>query len=314
MRYGKDSISALCIHGGGIRGFVFATQLLSTLGIDVTKRDSAKGLSLHGVSAGALSFLHMALVHLVRQTGCGDDDIPAAIARVVDDIYTCCLNKSVLTVLDNEQGHMITVTELDEFIRSALNREFGVDDVFVNVLRLTFADVARMGGSESLSVYATDDTTMKPVVFSTDATPDVSFYRACLASGSVPVVFEPQTIDGQRYSDGYVSDFCSLVGEQRDMLHVFSGVYSWPGPPTTGLPLIDTAVRYLYHATVTTLHKSVQSFSCSFLDKDCAALDITGSFTDTLMLNRAREFARYLLRPDSLIDDPPPTWSRHASI
>lgn len=77
--------------------------------------------------------------------------------------------------------------------------------------KILFKDVAmlRVLAPETfkdLVITATNRTTGDLTIFSTENTPDVEIALACRASASIPLVFEPVTINGQEYVDGGYRD------------------------------------------------------------------------------------------------------------
>src|SRR5262245_55695553 len=93
---------------------------------------------------------------------------------------------------------LVSLDRLHEKLDLALRRRLGLDGD--STRPVTFRDLRERGRSLRIVATNVDRRTLR--LFSDKTTPDVSVVDAVIASMSMPVVFKPWRIDGERYIDG----------------------------------------------------------------------------------------------------------------
>lgn len=121
-----------------------------------------------------------------------------------------------------DKGHL-TLAPLKNLYRQAYNQSFPKQSYDIETL--TFLDFVKHTGN-TLTVVATNVSTMQPVFFSVDTTPHQCLWTAIQASLTIPGLFQPVRIQGDMYIDGFIT--CEypvpptlLPLDPRDTLGVF---------------------------------------------------------------------------------------------
>lgn len=147
--------------------------------------------------------------------------------------------EEALNVLDNlDKGSIIGNEAIERWVKRLDKPE---------LYNLTFGDLKAMSPGFEWTVCCSEHGTFDLKTFGTH-TEDVVVWRACLASGSLPVVFEGVEIHGSLNCDGDFTDWVGGLGLQDDVdcLHITSS----RDPDhqmtfDTGVPLFDEALRFV---------------------------------------------------------------------
>ena len=94
------------------------------------------------------------------------------------------------------------ITPLKNIYRRFYNQQFPKQSY--DIEKLTFIEFAKHTGS-TLTIVATNVSTIQPVFFSVDTTPTQCIWTAIQASMIIPGLFQPVQINGDYYVDGFIT-------------------------------------------------------------------------------------------------------------
>lgn len=152
----------------------------------------------YGVSIGAIFGFLFA-------TGVGSDIIEAEIKASYCDVQQTRVSfdaiQSIHQTFGLNDGQHATVP-LKNIYRRFYNQQFPKQSY--NIEDLTFIEFAKHTGS-TLTIVATNVSTMQPVFFSVDTTPHQCVWTAIQASLTIPGLFQPVKIGEDYYVDGFIT-------------------------------------------------------------------------------------------------------------
>jgi len=184
----------LILGSGGMAGLAYIGLLRY-----LQERDLQRHIKhYYGVSIGAIFGFLFA-------TGVGSDIIEAEIKASYCDIHQTRIPfdaiHSIHQTYGLNNGELATVP-LKNIYRRFYNQQFPKQSY--NIEQLTFIEFAKHTGS-TLTIVATNVSTMQPVFFSVDTTPHQCVWTAIQASMTIPGIFQPVKINDDYYVDGFIT-------------------------------------------------------------------------------------------------------------
>tara|TARA_B100001778_G_C18520985_1_gene598829 strand:+ start:90 stop:1016 length:927 start_codon:yes stop_codon:yes gene_type:complete len=246
--YGDDGarVHRVVLAGGGCPAFGVYTGLFRKLDLGLVDF-AALGVELVTSSAGSMYVAQMVARALCdRATNMTDAQLDEKLA----EMHARMTNVSLWDVLEEQRthliGHAVLFNEITQIARAVEN----VDDP--KSIRTTFAQLREHIPALKLTVLATYEKNEQWFVktFNADETPDVPVCEACMASMSVPIMFQPYNIQGVEYFDSDITDFMAKDWCNGDgTWHIRSRVHNLEDTLSSlrlGIPFVDTVIRYVF--------------------------------------------------------------------
>ncbi len=237
---GGKLMKRIMLHGGGCSAYGVYHGLFESLGVGL---DDFVKTELVTASAGSMYLMKMLHDFVAGETDASSEKIERMHKNLFESV-------SIWEALEDQNGFLCSQKKLQEELSQIM-------DEHEKVRNITFKSLHDRLPNLKLVVLATGvrDGTWYLKRFSADETPHVRVFDACLASMSVPILFESVTIDGELFCDAdcmtkneYADESTWHINcrqhEIRDVLSKLS----------VNIPLIDTIVQFvanLWKLTVT---------------------------------------------------------------
>lgn len=232
-RHGKR-VSRLVLHGGGSSSFGVYMGLFDTLGLGV----SNIGFELVTSSAGSMAFFALLVKHI--QGGRMNE------AMIHDQYQRMRASCSLWNLLEMQGPAFFD----QAYVRRMIN-DLCVADGGEEAMTLTFRSLgARLPGLDVsvLACHERSDGRWRTRSFNRTDTPDVLVWQACVASMSIPIIFEPQVINGRKYMDADLMNYSGAYADAHTVqigpLRMHTHVCKLLSSLSTQVPLIDRLCEF----------------------------------------------------------------------
>ena len=265
----------LALHGGGTAMFGCVKSFLEAMQINITN------LNFPIITSSASS---MAMLTLIMNNFASQNDSNEKVLH----IYEKCIEE-ITNFLDHfDNRYLIMFDFIENLMYSTLPNEF---------LTLTFADLKTINPNLEWKVCCSkcDDFEFSVHTFGTH-TPDVVVWKACLASMSIPVVFQPVQINEHYYCDGDFSDWIKeVIGNHENVLHI-KPITRRNFDIKIDIPILDELVKFIIHLGLSFIYKSSlpedNTYTTSF------AGNVTEHFMSNIYINEGKKIATKFILKD----------------
>ena len=216
----------LALHGGGTPMLGVYLGMFENLKFD----ESILNIPFITSSAGTMAMMFFLMKKIMKNT-----DIKAVFSKIFSNFW-----EEIENVLSNfEQKGIIS----SKFIDNQISTECP------SIYNITFKDLSELYPKLDWTIccskydnYEFSLTTYGP------HTPDVKLWKACLASMSVPIIFEPIEINGTLNCDGSLASWVKELGliDDQTVLHIgpSASCNQFEDTINTGVLLVDEFIRF----------------------------------------------------------------------